>query len=150
MAWGDSWGNRPGQAARDVAKAFYEGRTLNRSSCSTDGETYFVYGDPIARRIKSEDIPRAVEHTLNGGNWGRRELEFRFTYANKQIARHLCGLGIDATYYGRHEGPRVGDKPVDTERWYTKAEFAALKPAPVSVPRTQKPKFVNMTMELFA
>jgi hypothetical protein len=148
VGWGDSWGSSASQSAIDVAAAFYEGRKLKRSSCETDGETYWYSKAPIARRIKPEDLPRAMERTLAGGKWVCRPLEFRFFYEDRATARHLKALGLDATYNGKHKGPRVNGNPIVTERWYTPAEIATLKPAPPPPPKPTK--FVNLTLPLFA
>lgn len=51
------WGFGPGvpQSARDVAAAFHAGRKCNRTNCVTDGETYWLEGNAIARRVRPED-----------------------------------------------------------------------------------------------
>lgn len=151
MAWADVWGDSPGQNAREVAAAFYEGRTLKRSGCRTDGEKYWLNDHVLARRIKPEHLHIAVAATLKGHGWGSRRLEFKIVYSNKQNARHLAALGLNAVFRGGvgEGGTLVDGRLLQSSRWYTKEEIAA---TPVFVPAakpTRTPRFVNLTMELF-
>jgi len=154
MAWGDSWGSSPGQNARDLAKAFYEGRSLKRGKCVTDGETYRVHGSVIAWRIKDEDVADVVARLVLGGRWHCRLLEFSFGgIGDKQNARHLQALGVKATYRSKADGAQINGCPVDITRRYTLEEIAALKPAPIVPPKVVVraiERRCHATMEMFA
>lgn len=139
------------QIARKTAKAFYEGRKYGSEHgyCWTDGTSYFLFNNVIARRIKPEDIPEQVALALQGRPH-RRPLEFTFSHwATKTTARHLKALGLRAECYGRkNPSPRFNEIEVDVGRWYTPEEISQLKPPP---PRPKRePRFVNLTLPLFA
>lgn len=51
------WGNHIPEVATAVAKAFYAGRSRKGGNCRTDGTTYFLYDNAIARRIDDKDLP---------------------------------------------------------------------------------------------
>lgn len=102
MGWGGGWGNHVPQSGRDVAKAFYDGRTLKRSNCRTDGCTYWFVDHQgweveIARRLSTEGgILAHVEAALNGLPH-RKPLEFSTAgWRTHTTARHFCALGLKA------------------------------------------------------
>ena len=106
MGWGGGWGNHVPQSGRDVAKAFYEGRALSRSSCRTDGRSYWFISHgkdqiEIARRLSTEDeILAHVEAALNGLPH-RKPLEFNTAgWRTHTTARHFCALGLKAECIG--------------------------------------------------
>ena len=143
MGWGQRSGSGPG--AQAVAAAFYAGKTLKRGNCQTDGTTYKLFGNTIARRIDDRDILAAVSATLEGRNWGCRKLEYSWAgWVTSTTAAHLDALGVRAHRSG---GPRLNGMPCEGNRWYSPEEIAALKPPPVKV---KAPRFVNTTLPLFA
>lgn len=109
MGWGGGWGNHSPQTARDVAEAFYAGKTRKRSNCHTDGQTYWLEGNPIAWRIPDDQMADEVERAMFG-KVVRRPLEFSFTgWTTEMTCRHLQALGLDAQIHTDWEtGPRGG------------------------------------------
>jgi hypothetical protein len=104
MAWGGGWGNRPAQSAEDVAKAFYAGKRLQRSSCRTDGETYWFVTEgrqlAIARRVRDEDRLDQITLALNGAIY-QHPLAFNTCgWRSQTTARHFCALGLKAECFG--------------------------------------------------
>jgi len=105
--WGGGWGNHTPQSAKDVAKAFFAGKSLRRSSCRTDGESYwFISSDKreveIARRLKDDKaIAEAVAASLEGG-LTYKLLEFNIRgWPTPTTARHLSALGLKARCVGQ-------------------------------------------------
>lgn len=107
MGWGGGWGNHTPQSAKDVAKAFFAGKSLRRSSCRTDGQSYwFISSDKreveIARRLKDDEaIVKAVVASLEGHTtW--RPVEFNIRgWRTPTTARHLNALGLKARCVGQ-------------------------------------------------
>lgn len=140
-----SWGTSAGNGAKAVAEAFYAGKTRKRGNCETDGRTYRLFGKAIAKRIPEDEISDAVAAKLDGRSVGR-PLEFSFAgYRTRTTQRHLDALGIRASIYGGVT--RMNGKKVDSYGWYTLEEIEALPDDPPKPVR--KPRFVNLTMELF-
>lgn len=118
--------------ARTVAKAFYAGRRCKRGNCSTDGETYYLYGNPIARRIKPENELEHFAQVLLGKTT-RGLLEFSWAgWLTPTTARHLDALGAKPRIAREHRfGPRGGRLPepelvallfgrsVRSNKWYS-------------------------------
>lgn len=152
MSWGGGWGNHAPNTAREVAKAFYEGRKRKRGNCETDGNTYWLEGHAIARRVKAEDV---LEHIAQNISCGQKRPLLEFTFAGwptKMTARHLTALGINAESYGIKE-PRIylDGKPCEPSVWYSKEDIKNLPPkAPVLKPKPRESGFVNLTLPLFA
>lgn len=152
MAWG---GNHGGKGAREVAAAFYEGRTLKRGNARTDGRTYWLFDHPIARRVPPEDLVEVVTRKLTTGE-GPRLLEFSWAgWATATTQAHLDALGVPLAWKGSESQreprkPELCGKPVDASAWYT-LEQAATRPAYVRPPRkSRKPQSVNLTQPMFA
>ena len=145
--WG--WSNHLPETARLVAKAFYAGRERKRSNCYTDGETYWLFGHAIARRT---DVPKRVAYLLEHDGKGSPPsypLSFRFAgYPTPTTCRHLRALGVEADLIRRRDDriALISGKEVEWFTWYTKDEIDELDPY---VPPVKRPKFVNLTMELF-
>jgi hypothetical protein len=105
--WGGGWGNHVPQSAKEVAKAFFAGKSLRRSSCRTNGESYwFINSDgrevEIARRLKDDKaIAEAVVEALSGvETW--RPLEFNTRgWRTPTTARHFNALGLKVQCIGR-------------------------------------------------
>ena len=152
MGWGGGWGNHVPNTAREVAKAFYEGRKRKRSNCETDGTTYWLEGHAIARRVKAEDV---LEHIAENISRGQKRPLLEFTFAGwptKMTARHLTALGVNAESYGIKE-PRIylDGKPCEPSVWYSKEDIKNLPPTPPPKPKVfREPNFVNLTLPLFA
>lgn len=136
-----SWSTTGGVGAQAVAKAFYEGRKLKRGNCRTDGSTYWLFDHAIARRIPDDQLAAAViDKIQNGGN--RARLEFSMAgYVNNTTIAHLDALGVRVSR--KSYKPYVNGCRINPSAWYTPEELAALKPEP------RKPRFVNLTAELF-
>ena len=151
MGYGFGRGNRAPDTARAVAKAFYAGKKCKRGNCETDGNTYWLYGNAIARRIKDEDIPAAVATAICGGNPGR-VLEYSFAgWCKSTTVRHLNALGVRASV-ARSES-FINGNPCFSRVWYTPQMIAELLPAPPPPPKPPRgvnAKFVQMTEPLFA
>jgi len=104
--WGGRRGDHTPQSAKEVAAAFFAGKSLRRSSCRTDGESYwFISSDKrevqIARRLKdNEAIVAAVVASLDGATtW--KPLEFNIRgWRTPTTARHLNALGLKAQCVG--------------------------------------------------
>lgn len=144
MAFG--YGHGTPQSAYDVSKAFLAGKKCTRSNCRTDGEFYILVSSCIARRVRDEDRTENIANLLAGKPY-RKPMEFSFAgWGTTMTARHLSAFpGINAEV--RQGVCFINGKEVTAGRWYTPEEIAAL---PVWVPPKPKPKFVNLTMELFA
>lgn len=148
-------GDRPGKIAREVAAAFYAGKKCKRSNCRTDGETYWLFDNAIAKRIKDDDIAAAVAANLLGQST-KRLVEYTWAgWLTDTTERHLKALGVPGVWKGRDSKrdphpPTICDKPVSSTEWYTLEEAAQL---PMYVP-PQKPRrgqpLVNLTKPLFA
>jgi hypothetical protein len=154
MSWWGGHGNRAPETAKAVAEAFFAGKKRKRSNCRTDGEHYYLEDTCIARRIKPEDIPKAIAAALEGMRWGKRPLEFSYSsWPTQMTARHLKALGVNAECYGRKSPvAKFNGVEVDSNRWYTPAEIAALGPPPPPLPKPSRAeeRRCNKTMELFA
>ena len=101
MGWGGGWGTGAPETARVVAKAFYEGRPCKRGNCETDGESYWLEGHTIARRV---DVPSRVAymmiHDREQPKTGHK-LSYSFAgWPTKMTARHLSALGLNAECRG--------------------------------------------------
>lgn len=148
MGWGGGWGNRVPQTAKDVAAAFYAGRPCKRGNCETDGETYWLFGNAIARRT---DVAIHVARLLLNEQVGQKyPLEFSFAgWPTSTTVRHLQALGVDASL--RRGQSLIHDRPVALSAWYGEREIAELLQQPVyEEPRPTRSKFVNLTLPLFA
>lgn len=92
--------DRVPESAKTVAKAFYAGRACKRSNCETDGETYWLKGNEIARRI---DAPKRIARKLSGefspnDRWDFPTVAISWAGWYTWItARHLRALGFEAT-----------------------------------------------------
>lgn len=156
---GFGWDNHIPQTARTVAKAFYAGRWRTRSNCQSTGLEYMLFNSTIARRLpnKAEQVTWQLEH--DGQSWEnpdqRRELEFSWAgYPTKTTARHLSALGLKASCWGIKEprcwlmGKRI--PPGNYYRWWTLQELEELVPYEDPPKVKRKPKFVQLTGDLFA
>jgi hypothetical protein len=130
--WGGGWGDRTPQCAVDVAEAFYAGKTRKRSSCKTDGGSYWFTSKgcevEIARRLHTpEQIAESVEQAIAGGKY-IRSLEFNMRgWRTSTTARHFNALGLKAESRGRQSvrfsinGHYVlGDW---SNKWFTKEDI---------------------------
>lgn len=144
---GFGWGNHAPQTAKDVAKAFYAGKACKRGNCQTDGETYWLYGNAIAKRIREEDILEEVGRALEGKST-IAALQFRWhSWPTQCTARHLNALKAKAEVRG---GQTYFDgKPCFMDRWYTPREIEELPPEVVPPPRRRRNAFVQMPGVLF-
>lgn len=125
--WGGGWGNAVPQSGRDVAKAFYAGKPLKRSSCRTDGRSYWFLSSgglevEIARRVPDEELLDVITDIIQGGT-PRRQLEFCIRgWRTQTTARHLNALGLKAECRGT-KNPRfwVNGRymPDDWSGWFT-------------------------------
>lgn len=115
--------NRTPQIAKDVAKAFYEGRPLDRRYVKTDGRTYTLMGTVIAMRIPEDELPQAIAKNIVSGT-KLRQLSFTFAgYPTPLTARHLTALGFKAYVVGRKKPIAVVDgHVVEHKRWYSMRE----------------------------
>lgn len=138
MGWGGGWGNRTPQTARDVAEAFYAGKARKRGNCRTDGSTYWLEGNEIAHRVPDDKVVDEVVKAIEGQTT-QRLLEFSFCgWTTEMTCRHLKALGVDASIGrdwktgpkgGRGEPfdvPLMNDRLVDSARFYTLQELAAM------------------------
>lgn len=93
-------GTSPGSSARAVAKAFYEGRSLKRTNCWTDGERYYLYENIIARRVS---LPHRIARKLLDEYDAidvKPPIELEITWSGWPTwttARHLKALGFEAS-----------------------------------------------------
>jgi hypothetical protein len=133
VSWYGGWENHIPQSGRDVAAAFYAGRTLRRSSCRTDGSTYWFVGDnievAIAHRVHKDQIADEVAKALQGLH-SRRPLEFTTSgYWTKTTARHFVCLGLDAEAYRANKADRfkVNGRymPDNFSGWFTLEDVAS-------------------------
>ncbi len=125
--WGAGWGNRVPESAREVAKAFYAGKVKNRSSCRTNGLSYWFISSEgaqveIARRVPDNEVLAEMEKALLGLPH-QRKLEFSVRgWRTQTTARHLTALGLDARCYGVKR-PKFWIKgrymPDDWAGWFT-------------------------------
>lgn len=151
MAWGGVHG---GKGAREVAAAFYAGRRLTRGNCKTDGRTYWLFDNAIARRVPPEDVAAVVADKLVNGE-APRLLEFSWAgFPTQTTEAHLEALGVPGVWRGSESKreprkPEICNRPVNPKQWYTLEEAAAL-PAYEKPQRCSRPRFVNATMPLFA
>lgn len=109
MGYGFGYHYRVPQAAKDVAKAFYAGRSCKRTNCETDGRNYFLEGNIIARRVPEEEQAAEAAMALLGQDY-RRPLEFSFAgWPTEMTCRHLIALGVQARIETQRQyGPRGG------------------------------------------
>jgi hypothetical protein len=104
--WGGGWGNHTPQSAKDVAEAFFAGKPRKRSSCKTDGQSYWFLSSngievEIARRLKdNKAVVEAVAASLEGAEtW--RPLEFTIRgWRTPTTSRHLNALGLKTSCRG--------------------------------------------------
>lgn len=160
------WGNHVPEIAKTVAKAFYAGRSRKGGNCRTDGTTYFLYDNAIARRIDNKDLPFFVAQRLEG-KVVRRPLEFSWAgWFTTTTARHLSALGVNASVSGRYaffDGKCID--PSHSDEWFTleeiehmppwvdpEVELAARRKAARAAARARREaeEFVQLTGELFA
>lgn len=103
--WGGGWGSHTSQSAKDVAAAFFAGKTKKRSSCRTDGNSYvFLASDgrevKIARRVSEDRQLDEITRAIMGEPY-QRPLEFQiYGYRTPTTARHLNALGLDVQCHG--------------------------------------------------
>lgn len=156
MAWGDAWGSGPRESHKELAKAFWEGRTKWKSrdrsigvSANSYSFVFYYYRTAIARRVKQEAIPSMVADALNDQSWGCRALEFTSGRADAATARHLQALGVDAKFQTRKRPFLMNGVAVKSGEWYTLEELAAMPKwvEPKKQPRPER--FVNLSMPLF-
>lgn len=151
MAWGGYQGG--GKGAREVAAAFYAGRRLRRGNARTDGRTYWLFDNAIARRVPEDDILETVTRQLTHGD-APRLLEFSWAgWCTPTTESHLDALGVPMAWKGSENTreprqPEICGKPVDPHGWYTLEEAAAL-PAYEQPTKRKQTRFVNMTLPLF-
>lgn len=132
--WGGGWGDRTPQSAREVAEAFYAGKTRKRSSCFTDGESYYFLSSAgrqveIARRFTSDvQFVDNVERSLNGLPYAR-PLEFNLRgWPTPTTARHFCALGLKARCIGIKrprfmiDGHYMPRDVIEKSVWFTKED----------------------------
>lgn len=152
-----SWGGGSGKTARAVAQAFFDGKPRKRGNVHTDGTTYFLFNNAIARRVSDNEVPDVVARVLLGENPVRRQ-RFEVSWAGWPTAtteRHLDALGVPGAWKGSDSQrnprpPEICGKPVDAHAWYTLADAAA-RPAWTEPPKRRRAEpFVNLTMPLFA
>lgn len=153
MSWGGGWGNHTPAYAERVAKAFFEGKAFKRHDAESDGERYWLNGNPIARKT---EIPLRMAYVLehNGADfpfvdWGELQISFA-GWPTKMTARHLSVLGVKAECWGLNNPMcLINGRLVTSSGWYTLADIEAL---PVWRPPEPKPRtrFVNLTLPLFA
>ena len=147
MGWGGGWGNHTPQTAKDVAAAFYAGRPCKRGNCETDGETYWLFDNAIARRTDTALVVARL--LLNKPEGPKYPLEFSFAgWPTSTTVRHLRALGVDASI--RHGQPLICDRAVARNTWYSKREIDHLLEEPkYEEPRPSRSQFVNLTLPLF-
>jgi hypothetical protein len=103
--WGGGWGNHVPASAREVAEAFYAGKTKNRSNCRTDGRSYWFVSSEgnqveIARRVPEDEQLDQITNALEGRSH-RRLLEFCTRgWRTPTTARHFNALGLKAQCHG--------------------------------------------------
>lgn len=129
---GYGWGNHTPQCAVDVAEAFYAGRALKRSSCKTNGSSYWFLSKDreveIARRLVSpEEIADNVERAIAGQAYVK-PLEFNIRgWRTPTTARHLNALGLKAECHGTKSsrfticGHHIPDTLI--AQWFTKEDI---------------------------
>jgi hypothetical protein len=124
------------EGAREVARAFREGRCLTKGNARTDGTTYYLFGNPIAR-IGSHDTVEQVKSRLVGGNDKLLHLSWA-GWVTKSTERHLNT--ILEVFWRRpcawcahpHANPTphwtrdvADDIEADPHRWYPITELVA-------------------------
>lgn len=154
MGWGGGWGNRVPEIAKEVGKAFYEGKSRTRGDARTDGSFYYLCGNVIARRLTPDEVAENMALTIEGYLIRCQPLEFSFAGGpTKMTARHLSALGIDAECYGiKNPECRMNGKIVDPREWYSVSKLAGMVnpvPQPKSVRTPKDSVFINMTPALF-
>jgi hypothetical protein len=157
MSWGDSWGNSPGDNAKALAKAFYEGRELRRGKSYVEFHRfeprieYHYDGAVIAWYTPASKLIEMIADRLTEGVQSRRwPLQFRCHYGTKAEARHLKALGLEAEWqYDKKPFLLFGVDAIG-EGWHTIEEWKAT-PKWAEPPKLLRPeRFVNLTMPLFA
>jgi hypothetical protein len=150
-----SWGGGNNKGASKVAAAFYQGRKLMIGNARTDGVTYWLFDNAIARRTPNYDVSLAVAAKLLGER-DIHDVEFSWAgYCTQTTQRHLDALGVPGTWRGTENQreprePEICGKPVNRRGWYTLRKAAEL-PAysqPPKKPRAER--FVNLSAPLFA
>lgn len=128
--WGGGWGDHTPQSAKDVAEAFYAGKTRNRSSCKTDGHSYyFISSDKreveIARRTSPEETVEQLAEAVLGRPYVK-PLEFNLRgWATPTTARHFNALGLKARCIGIKkprftiDGRYMPDDVINKSIWFT-------------------------------
>jgi hypothetical protein len=162
MGWGDSWGSTACNNARNLAKAFYEGRELGgskpsrvvRSSFNNCLE-YYANGVVIAKWTPPWMIGEIVADAMENRCVYPAYLEPVYcpVRGDKCEARHFDALGLDATwqYSGKPfllEGvcTRGHMDGYQTKVWWQAQEKWV---EPTSVPRVLRVRFENRTLPLF-
>lgn len=104
--------------ASEVAAAFFAGKKLTRGNHNTDGETYWLFGNAIARRCEdTRTIAEKVAGTLLS-EWHRPAFEFTFAgWPTVTTCGALDTLGLRASKAGGT--PRINGHVVDCSTWYT-------------------------------
>jgi hypothetical protein len=152
------WGNGHGapEIAKRVARAFYKGRKAGKEGyCHTDGTTYWLFGNAIARRVPDAEIPDNIYAALMGQR-SRRPLEFTWAgWPTPTTARHLSALGVNAVVRGRKRPELyLNGKPCYANIWYSPEDIEHL---PEEQPKPPRPHplipppvlFVDLTPDLF-
>lgn len=131
--------------ANAVAAAFYAGKRLTRGNHKTDGTTYFLFDNPIARRLNMTETEQVAVALLQGR--APRMCEYSMCGWNSVTTRAALGaLGIRASR--RDNCAFFNGKEVSPSEWYTLAEIAELPYPPEK--KRREPKFIQMTEPLFA
>lgn len=155
MAWGDNWGNQPGQNALALAAAFQDGRVVgtskNNVEISRDGVVWYTCnGQAIARRILDEHLPKWTARALEGEGAYER-LAFRAGSADKATARHLKALGVEAEWLSGGRPFLMNGVDVSDSGWYTLEQLASMpKWEELFEPRPSRIYVPNPTLPLFA
>lgn len=104
--WGGGWGNHVPQSAKEVAEAFFAGKSRRRSSCRTDGKYYWFipsgrYEIELARRLKDDTAIIEAAAASLAGAITQRPLEFcTGGWLTPTTARHFNALGLKARCQG--------------------------------------------------
>lgn len=149
--WGGGWGQHVPQSGIEVAQAFYAGKPRTRSSCRTDGRSYFFvtggYEVQIARRTLN-DIEKVNEVALAiQGKPYMRPLEFSTKgWPTKTTARHFNALGLRAECRGiKNPKFMINDRYMPESYMFTGKWFALddVRSWPTELPQNKNKRRKN-------
>jgi hypothetical protein len=146
------YGTRAGSSIMAVVKAFKAGKACRRGNASTDGKTYYLFGNAIARHIVDPDeITEQLMNKLRGDPYTDPRLQVSWAgWPSMTTERHLNALGVDARKDSCGAPCRINGRAVDDAkgRWYTVEELEH-QPEWKPEPKARRVRFVNLTKPLF-